>query len=115
MNGCPRTWGLSILARKWSYFVLRALNQPKTFSELSRELRFATNHVLSRELKLLSEEKLIETKEGKYEQTEAGSALLIAIEPLHEWGFTHMKLQPCPPELACSRCSHYADVMKPKF
>jgi DNA-binding HxlR family transcriptional regulator len=115
MEGCPRTWGLSILARKWSFFTLRALLQPKSFSEIQRELKFTTNHILSRELKLLQEETLIVAKDGKYEVTPSGKALLEAIEPLHAWGFTHMNLQPCSPQLACSSCAQYNVKMKPKL
>jgi DNA-binding HxlR family transcriptional regulator len=115
MKGCPRTWGLSILSRKWSYFILRALKQPRTFTELQKELRFVTNHILSRELKLLQAETLMTATDGKYALSASGSALLSAVEPLHQWGFTHMKLQPCPPEKACSQCYQYTLEMKPKL
>jgi DNA-binding HxlR family transcriptional regulator len=104
---CPRTFGLRVLARKWSYFTLRALRKPLTFSELCRELHFATNHIVSRELKQLQSEQLIGQSEGKYVLTDAGAALLVAVEPLYNWGRQHKGMRQCSPEQLCSKCVEY--------
>jgi DNA-binding HxlR family transcriptional regulator len=107
---CPRLYPLRVLGRKWSYPVLRALDAPKSFAELQRELRFITNHILTRELKLLQGEKLV-LGGGKYRLTEAGRALYAAAEPLHNWSVEHGGKNSCPPNMRCSNCSNYESVI----
>jgi DNA-binding HxlR family transcriptional regulator len=115
MENCPRTFGLRILSRKWSYYTLRALRTPKTFSDLQRELKHVTNHIMSRELKLLQKEKVVTLQESKYFLTPAGKTLLEAVEPLYMWGNTHANLRECPSGQNCSSCSRYDDIVKPKL
>jgi DNA-binding HxlR family transcriptional regulator len=115
MDACPRQYGLQIIARKWSYFLLRSLNGPKSFSDIKRELRFVTNHVLSRELKQLRTEGLIEQQDELYAITPAGKTLLDAVEPLYRWGVEQKHLGACPPQLACSRCTRYPSVVRKQY
>jgi DNA-binding HxlR family transcriptional regulator len=110
MVNCARLYPLQILSRKWSYLVLRALSQPLGFSELQKELKFITNHILTRELKLLQEEKLIVRKE-KYTLTPAGHALYEALEPLVAWSVQYAGAPPCPSSRKCSACLSYPAVI----
>lgn len=107
---CSRLYPLSILSRKWSYLLLRALQQPKGFSELQHDLRFITNHILSRELRTLEEEHLIE-KKTQYRLTTAGKALLDAVEPLAQWSCQYAQSPECPKEKECAKCSMYAQTL----
>jgi len=108
--GCSRLYPLSIISRKWSYLVLRALREPRSFSELQKELRFITNHILTRELRLLHEEKLI-VMDSKYKLTAEGKALYEAAEPLVSWSVKHAGLNACPPDRKCSACINYQNVV----
>src|SRR3990172_8593470 len=87
---CPRLYPLQILSRKWSYLVLRVLRERMHFSELQKELKFITNHMLARELKMLKDEGLLiaitdADAHIMYERTPAGTALVQALEPLVRW------------------------------
>lgn len=110
ISHCARLYPLRILSRKWSYLVLRALREPLSFAELQRELKFITNHILSRELKLLQEERLIVTGE-KYRVTPAGKALYAAVEPLAAWSVAYAQSPECGPQRKCSDCLGYPAVV----
>jgi DNA-binding HxlR family transcriptional regulator len=106
MADCARLYPLHILSRKWSYLTLRALREPLTFSDLQKELKFITNHILTRELKLLQEEKLVVRKE-KYLLTPAGQALYEALEPVVAWSVHYADAPVCPSSKKCSACLSY--------
>ena len=106
VNRCSRLLPLSIISRKWAYIVLRTLRKPKTFSQLLRELHFITNRILSRELRFLEEQGLI-NHISSYSLTNKGLSFLKAIEPLVEWGVRDGHLQQCPEEKECSTCEWY--------
>jgi DNA-binding HxlR family transcriptional regulator len=82
---------------------------PKRFNEIKNELHFVTNHILSRELQLLLDEKLVLHYGEIYSLAPAGKALLVAVEPLYVWGFNYLSLTECSPEQNCSRCAHYEE------
>jgi DNA-binding HxlR family transcriptional regulator len=105
-SNCPRLFPLRILSRKWSYLVLRALQEPLSFAELQKELKYITNHILARELRLLQEEKLIINQE-RYQITAAGKALFEAIEPLVRWSVEYAGAPVCPSQKKCSACMSY--------
>jgi DNA-binding HxlR family transcriptional regulator len=98
---------LRIIARKWSYMTLRALRTPMTFSDLQRALRYITNHILTREIKLLMQEKLIILENGRYRLTPAGKELHDAVEPLTVWAAKYAGKTPCPPDRRCATCPGY--------
>lgn len=114
MTACARMYPLQILSRKWSYLILRALREPLSFSELQKELRFITNHILTRELKLLQADKLV-VHHDRYEVTPAGHALYEALEPLVQWSMKYANSPACPPSRKCSACLNYPAVMNQKF
>lgn len=110
MSDCTRLYPLRILSRKWSYIVLRVLQEPHTFSELQRELKFITNHILTRELKLLQQENVI-ANDGKYHLTPEGKALVEAVETLVAWSVKHGGKSPCPPSRKCATCFNYPNAV----
>jgi DNA-binding HxlR family transcriptional regulator len=99
-----------VLSRKWSYPIIKALSEPMGFSDLQRELRFITNHILTRELKLLQQERIVEQR-GRYQLTPAGKALYEALEPLEQWSVKHAGTQHCPPNRKCSTCLSYPQAI----
>lgn len=107
---CPRILPLRTLGRKWSYLVLHALQHESTFSGVKRELKGITNRVLSRELGMLQQEALV-AHEGTYRLTNAGNALIDAIEPLVNWSVQHRGLAYCPKSKRCSRCVNYMHIV----
>jgi DNA-binding HxlR family transcriptional regulator len=107
---CPPVYPLRILGRKWSYFILRALREPKSFSSLQRELKFVTNHILTRELRLLESEGLI-SHEKEYKLTPAGKELYVAIAQLEKWTVRHANCSSCPQDKRCSTCPGYTAVV----
>lgn len=111
---CARLYPLHILSRKWSYLVLRALREPLSFSELQKELKFVTNHILTRELKLLQNERLVARKD-KYVLTASGRALYDALEPVVAWSVQHAGKTSCPPSRKCSACLNYPHIMGQRF
>jgi DNA-binding HxlR family transcriptional regulator len=108
-NPCPRLFPVRVLSRKWSYLTLRALSKPMLFSELQRELKFITNHILTRELKLLQAEGLIAYNK-KYSRTQAGEKLIESAEPLMMWSVNCTGRDICPPEKKCSTCITFPKV-----
>ncbi|MDD9953641.1 MAG: helix-turn-helix domain-containing protein [Candidatus Woesearchaeota archaeon] len=111
---CPRLYPLRILSRKWSYLVLRSLRHPLSFNHIKKELHVITNRVLSKELQLLQQEKLVKGKET-YQLTRAGHDLLEAFEPLVAWSVKHKGVTYCPPEKSCSDCHGYPEQVKPRL
>jgi DNA-binding HxlR family transcriptional regulator len=103
---CAPVYPLRILSRKWAYHVLKALAKPRSFSQLQAELKHVTNHILSRELKLLQSEQLIQS-DGQYRLTQAGTELLEATTVLMDWSVRHKRMSPCPLQQDCSACSRY--------
>ena len=105
-NPCPHLYPMRILSRKWSYLIMRSLRSKKTFSQLSVELRFITNRILSRELKALQAEGIV-VCEHDYFLTDRGKALLLAAEPLATWSINHCGRAACPGAKSCATCENY--------
>jgi DNA-binding HxlR family transcriptional regulator len=112
-SDCARLYPLRILGRKWSYLVMRALHTPQSFSQIKRELKIITNHILTRELKQLQSEQLI-VENDKYELTKEGMALMQAAEALVNWSVQHAGRAACPPGRKCSQCPNYPAVVERK-
>lgn len=103
-GGCPRTMlsikdALEAVEGKWKLLILFSLSEgPKRFKQIAREVNGITDKSLSKELKLLEENKLI-TREVydtfpptvQYTITAHGLSLEKVIDELHFWGLAHRK------------------------
>lgn len=103
-GGCPRTMlsikdALEAVEGRWKLLILFALSDgSKRFKEISRAVNGITDKVLSKELKLLEENKLIERRvhdeyppRVEYSITKHGLSLEKVLDELHFWGLAHRK------------------------
>lgn len=101
-NGCPKTAlsirdALEALEGRWKLLILFALSSgPKRFRQLSAEVTGITDKVLSKELKALEMNQLINRRvfdtfppTVEYSITEHGASLEKVLEELHYWGLAH--------------------------
>ena len=101
-GGCPKTMlsiqdALEAVEGKWKLLILFSLSGgPKRFKELSREVPKITDKTLSKELKLLEANQLIEREvfdtfppKVQYSITEHGLSLEKVLDELHFWGLAH--------------------------
>jgi DNA-binding HxlR family transcriptional regulator len=80
-----------------------------SFGQLQRELKFITNHILARELKLLKEEGII--KGGPvYELTSGGKAFYESVEGIVSWAIKHAGAPDCKQQ-HCGNCINYSVIM----
>ncbi len=89
---------LSILVGKWKPIILLHLLQKGTqrFSELKRSMPGITQKMLTKQLRELEEEDIIERvvypqvpPKVEYSMTEYGRSLEPILEAMHEWGTKH--------------------------
>lgn len=89
---------LSILVGKWKPIILLYLMQEgtKRFSELQRSIPGITQKMLTKQLRELESEDIIERKvypqvppKVEYSITEYGRSLEAVLEAMHEWGVKH--------------------------
>ncbi|KHD86244.1 winged helix-turn-helix transcriptional regulator [Heyndrickxia ginsengihumi] len=89
---------LSILVGKWKPIILLYLlkNGTQRFSELKRSIPGVTQKVLTKQLRELEEEDIIERvvhpqvpPKVEYSITEYGMSLQPILEAMHEWGTKH--------------------------
>ncbi|HAK76277.1 MAG TPA: transcriptional regulator [Runella sp.] len=103
-GGCPKNMlsirdALEALEGRWKLLILFALSTgPKRFKQLTREVSGITDKTLSKELKSLEENKLINRSAHdtfpptvEYSITEHGLSLEKVLEELHYWGLSHRK------------------------
>lgn len=101
---CRVTSALEILVGKWKPIILLHLlkNGTQRFSELQRSLPAITQKMLTKQLRELEEEDIIERKiyaqvppRVEYSITEYGRTLEPILNQMHEWGLNHQlhKLQ----------------------
>lgn len=101
-GACKRMMGsvqdsLYVLSGKWKIPILLALSfDVKRFSDLSREIPHITDRMLSKELRELEMNKLIQRKvydtfpvTVEYTMTEYGKTLKDVLAALAEWGMKH--------------------------
>lgn len=101
-NGCPKTAlsirdALEALEGRWKLLILFALSSgPRRFKQLSAEVSGITDKVLSKELKALEMNQLINRQvfdtfppTVEYSITEHGASLEKVLEELHYWGLAH--------------------------
>ncbi len=103
-GGCPKTMlsikdALEAVEGRWKLLILFALSEgPKRFKQISREVSGITDKTLSKELKRLEENQLINREvyntfppTVEYSITPHGLSLEKVIDELHFWGLAHRK------------------------
>lgn len=101
-RGCPKTAlsirdALEALEGRWKLLILFALSTgPLRFRQLSAEVHGITDKTLSKELKNLEMNQLVNRRvydtfppTVEYSITEHGASLEKVLEELHFWGLTH--------------------------
>ncbi len=103
-GGCPKTMlsikdALEAVEGRWKLLILFSLSEgPKRFKQISREVNGITDKTLSKELKSLEENKLVNREvystfppTVEYSITPHGLSLEKVIDELHFWGLAHRK------------------------
>ncbi|QHT69663.1 helix-turn-helix transcriptional regulator [Rhodocytophaga rosea] len=103
-SGCPTTMlsirdALEAVEGRWKLLILFSLSQgPKRFKQIAREVQGITDKTLSKELKSLEANKLIDRKvydtfppTVEYSVTSHGLSLEKVLDELHYWGLAHRK------------------------
>ena len=103
-GGCPKTMlsikdALEALEGRWKLLILFTLSEgPKRFRQISKDLGGITDKVLSKELKSLEANRLIERTvydtfppTVEYTITAHGLSLEKVLDELHYWGLAHRK------------------------
>ncbi len=94
-ENCPVTFALSLLNGKWKLPIVWEIHLDNTirFNELQRHLNGISNLMLSKNLKELEADHIIERHQYneipprvEYSLTETGQALLPALKLLGDWG-----------------------------
>jgi DNA-binding HxlR family transcriptional regulator len=90
---------LEAVEGRWKLLILFSLSEgPKRFKQISREVNGITDKTLSKELKSLEENKLVNREvystfppTVEYSITPHGLSLEKVIDELHFWGLAHRK------------------------
>lgn len=103
-EGCPKNIlsikdALEAIEGKWKLLILFTLSTgPRRFKQLSKEVYGITDKTLSKELKSLEANKLVNREvldsfppTVEYSITPHGKSLGKVIDELHTWGLTHRK------------------------
>jgi DNA-binding HxlR family transcriptional regulator len=103
-GGCPTNAlaikdALEALEGKWKLLILFSLSSgTKRFKQISKEVPGITDKILSKELKILEQNKLIKRAvydsfppTVEYSITPHGKSLERLLEELHYWGLAHRK------------------------
>jgi DNA-binding HxlR family transcriptional regulator len=103
-GGCPKTMlsirdALEAVEGRWKLLILFSLSEkPKRFNQLAKEVSGITDKTLSKELKSLEANKLINRDvyntfppTVEYSITEHGLSLEHVLDGLHYWGLAHRK------------------------
>jgi DNA-binding HxlR family transcriptional regulator len=98
-NICPVTNALTILGGKWKINIIYQLSQKTIrFGELRRSLGSVTQQMLSKQLKEMEKDKLINRKvhdvippKVEYSLTDLGRSSIPILNSLHHWGNTKKK------------------------
>lgn len=101
-GGCPKTMlsikdALEAVEGRWKLLILFSLSErSKRFKEISRDVNGITDKTLSKELKNLQENKLINREvfstfppKVEYSITKHGMSLEKVLDELHFWGLLH--------------------------
>jgi DNA-binding HxlR family transcriptional regulator len=103
-GGCPKTMlsikdALEAVEGRWKLLILFSLSEcPKRFNQIAKEVKGITDKTLSKELKNLESNKLIQRASFdtfpptvQYSITPHGMSLEKVLDELHFWGLAHRK------------------------
>lgn len=97
-EGCPVEYALKVIEGKWKLPILFVLSQNGTlrYNELKKSIEGITNMMLTRSLKELEKDGMIERLQFNeipphvdYSLAEAAKVLLSILEELKKWGIDH--------------------------
>ena len=96
---CPVTNAMSLIGGKWKLIIMHLLsNEPMRFGELKRQIGSITQQMLSKQLKELEKDGLINRKvyevvppHVEYSLTNFGKTGMPIIKSLVDWGTSKMK------------------------
>ena len=95
MNNCHIHHVVNVLGGKWKMLIIWTISQHEIirFNELQRKISGISGLMLSKNLKELEEDKLVIRRQYneipprvEYELTQLGKKLMIALQPINEWG-----------------------------
>lgn len=86
ISECDIYQAIKIIKGRWVLVIINKLkNNSKTFSTIQKEFSFLTNTQLTRTLKEMKENNLIEIIDNKYTLTNKGNDLIPIIKQIEEW------------------------------
>lgn len=99
MSECPIEITLNIISGKWKFLIIKELiDGPKRFSQLNRSIKGINQRMLTKQLRELEKEGIIERKvypqippKVEYTLTELGYKLKPVLLALHQWGVEYIK------------------------
>ncbi|ACN98832.1 winged helix-turn-helix transcriptional regulator [Sulfurihydrogenibium azorense] len=99
MNECPIEITLNIISGKWKFLIIKELiDGPKRFSQLNRSIKGINQRMLTKQLRELEREGIIERKvypqippKVEYSLTDLGEKLHPVLLTLHQWGVEYIK------------------------
>ena len=99
-QGCPVEATLEVIGGKWKGVILyHLLERPYRFGELKRTMPTITQHMLTKQLRELQADGIINRKvfaevppKVEYSVTEIGESLREIVILMREWGRRHFKL-----------------------
>ena len=100
---CPVGAAISEIGGKWKPLILWALKDGKLrFNEISKELPAITQRMLTKQLRELEKDKLVNRKvyaqvppKVEYSLTEKGKSVIPILESLCDWGEKYCKSKIC--------------------
>ena len=97
-KNCPITYAMKVIGGKWKPIIFMRLSQGiNRFGILSRSIEGISKNMLTRELRDLEAQKIINRKifpeippRVEYSLTKKGETLLPVFEKLNQWGTKHL-------------------------
>lgn len=97
---CPISRALDVLGERWTLLIVRDLLTGSTrFNDLARGLPGLSRSLLSKRLRQLERDRIVEKLDGEYLLTEAGEELYDVVFGLGRWGARWAFGDPDPDEL----------------
>ncbi|ADO45451.1 transcriptional regulator, HxlR family [Hydrogenobacter thermophilus TK-6] len=99
MSKCPIEVTLSVIGGKWKFLIIKELmDGPKRFSQLMRSIKGITQRMLTKQLRELERDGIIERilypqipPKVEYTLTPVGRELRTVLLSLHRWGSLYME------------------------
>ncbi len=98
-SDCPIEVTLSVIGGKWKFLIIKELiDGPKRFSQLMRSIKGITQRMLTKQLRELERDKIIDRilypqvpPKVEYTLTPLGKELKNVLLSLHNWGTLYME------------------------